>query len=123
MMRRMLRDVVEGRRCVNVPIDPLRKRGRVHDRGLKLAVEDPNAARLDQKVGVLHRVVQRALPAFRGGLIDDHPRPFRIGLGDPHAAQGDGELGGTAIECSMTGTFQILLHKKADILRGSHSTN
>ena len=35
-------------------------------------------------------------------------------MGDPHATQGDGELGGTAIECSMTGTFQVVLHKKAD---------
>ena len=37
-----------------------------------------------------------------------------LSIGDPHAAQGDGELSGTAIECSMTGTFQIVLHKKAD---------
>jgi acetamidase/formamidase/AraC-like DNA-binding protein len=37
-----------------------------------------------------------------------------LSVGDPHAAQGDGELGGTAIECSMTGTFQIILHKKAE---------
>ena len=38
-----------------------------------------------------------------------------LSVGDPHAAQGDGELGGTAIECSMTGTFQVILHKKADL--------
>ena len=30
-----------------------------------------------------------------------------LSVGDPHATQGDGELGGTAIECSMTGTFQL----------------
>ena len=30
-------------------------------------------------------------------------------------AQGDGELSGTAIECSMTGTFRVVLHKKADL--------
>ncbi len=35
-----------------------------------------------------------------------------LSVGDPHAAQGDGELSGTAIECSMTGTFQVILHKK-----------
>jgi acetamidase/formamidase/AraC-like DNA-binding protein len=35
-----------------------------------------------------------------------------LSVGDPHATQGDGELGGTAIECSMTGTFQVILHKK-----------
>ena len=40
-----------------------------------------------------------------------------LSVGDPHAAQGDGELGGTAIECSMTGTFQVILHKKADLGR------
>jgi acetamidase/formamidase/AraC-like DNA-binding protein len=38
-----------------------------------------------------------------------------LSVGDPHAAQGDGELGGTAIECSMTGTFQLVLHKKANL--------
>ena len=35
--------------------------------------------------------------------------------GDPHATQGDSELCGTAIECSLTGTFQLILHKKADL--------
>ncbi len=38
-----------------------------------------------------------------------------LSVGDPHAAQGDGELSGTAIECSMTGTFQVILHKKAQL--------
>jgi acetamidase/formamidase/AraC-like DNA-binding protein len=38
-----------------------------------------------------------------------------LSVGDPHASQGDGELGGTAIECSMTGTFQVILHKKAEL--------
>jgi acetamidase/formamidase/AraC-like DNA-binding protein len=38
-----------------------------------------------------------------------------LSIGDPHAAQGDGELSGTAIECSMTGTFQIVLHKKGNL--------
>jgi acetamidase/formamidase/AraC-like DNA-binding protein len=38
-----------------------------------------------------------------------------LSVGDPHATQGDGELGGTAIECSMTGTFQLILHKRADL--------
>jgi acetamidase/formamidase len=33
-------------------------------------------------------------------------------IGDSHASQGDSELCGTAIECSLTGTFQLLLHKK-----------
>lgn len=36
-------------------------------------------------------------------------------VGDPHASQGDSELCGTAIECSLTGTFQFVLHKKASL--------
>jgi acetamidase/formamidase len=67
-------------------------------------------------------------PSYTGGNIDD----WRIGkgatmyypvavpggllsVGDPHAAQGDSELCGTAIECSLTGTFQLILHKKASL--------
>jgi acetamidase/formamidase len=38
-----------------------------------------------------------------------------LSVGDSHATQGDGELSGTAIECSMTGTFEVILHKKADL--------
>lgn len=67
-------------------------------------------------------------PSYTGGNIDD----WRIGkgarmyypvavegaffsVGDPHAAQGDSELGGTAIETSLTGEFEFVLHKKADL--------
>lgn len=67
-------------------------------------------------------------PGYTGGNIDD----WRIGkgarmyypvavpgalfsVGDPHAAQGDSELGGTAIECSLTGEFEFVLHKQADL--------
>jgi acetamidase/formamidase/AraC-like DNA-binding protein len=35
-----------------------------------------------------------------------------LSVGDPHASQGDSELCGTAIECSLTGEFQLILHKK-----------
>jgi acetamidase/formamidase len=38
-----------------------------------------------------------------------------LSVGDPHASQGDSELCGTAIECSLTGTFQLILHKAADL--------
>ncbi|CAN5226548.1 acetamidase/formamidase family protein [soil metagenome] len=38
-----------------------------------------------------------------------------LSVGAPHAAQGDGEVSGTAIDCSMTGVFQVILHKKADL--------
>jgi acetamidase/formamidase len=67
-------------------------------------------------------------PGHTGGNVDD----WRIGkgarmyypvavagayfsVGDPHAAQGDSELGGTAIETSMTGDFEFILHKHADL--------
>ena len=67
-------------------------------------------------------------PSYTGGNIDN----WRIGkgatmyypvsvegallsVGDPHASQGDSELCGTAIECSLTGTFQLVLHKRADL--------
>jgi acetamidase/formamidase len=70
-------------------------------------------------------------PGYFGGNIDD----WRIGkgavmyfpvavsgalfsVGDPHASQGDSELCGTAIECSLTGTFQLVLHKR-DRLTGT----
>ncbi len=39
--------------------------------------------------------------AVAGGLLS---------LGDPHASQGDSELCGTAIECSMTAVIQVILH-------------
>jgi len=82
-------------------------------------------------IGVAPReadLVDSVPPSYFGGNIDN----WRLGkgatvflpvsvpgallsIGDPHAAQGDGELSGTAIECSMTGTFQVILHKKADL--------
>ena len=40
-------------------------------------------------------------------------------VGDPHASQGDSELCGTAIECSLTGTFDLVVHKAGD-LAGSY---
>jgi acetamidase/formamidase len=41
-----------------------------------------------------------------------------LSAGDPHAAQGDSELAGTAIETSLTGLVQVVLHK-ADTLAGT----
>jgi acetamidase/formamidase/AraC-like DNA-binding protein len=38
-----------------------------------------------------------------------------LSVGDPHASQGDSELCGTAIECSLTGVFQIVLHKAGEL--------
>jgi acetamidase/formamidase/AraC-like DNA-binding protein len=39
-----------------------------------------------------------------------------LSIGDPHASQGDSELCGTAIECSMTGLVQIVHHKAAGLI-------
>ncbi len=67
-------------------------------------------------------------PGYFGGNIDN----WRVGkgatmyypvavpgallsVGDPHASQGDSEICGTAIECSLTGTFQIIVHKRATL--------
>ncbi|WMS42516.1 acetamidase/formamidase family protein [Acuticoccus sp. MNP-M23] len=38
-----------------------------------------------------------------------------LSAGDPHAAQGDSELAGTAIETSLTGLVRVTLHKAADL--------
>lgn len=71
-------------------------------------------------------IVDSIPPSYTGGNIDN----WRIGkeatmyypvavagalfsVGDPHASQGDSELCGTAIECPLTGTFQLILHKQA----------
>lgn len=82
-------------------------------------------------IGVAPReadLVDSVPPAYFGGNLDN----WRLGkgaavylpvsvpgallsIGDPHAAQGDGELSGTAIECSMTGTLRVVLHKKSEL--------
>ncbi len=37
-----------------------------------------------------------------------------LSLGDPHASQGDSELCGTAIECSMTALIQVIRHPQSN---------
>jgi acetamidase/formamidase len=76
-------------------------------------------------------VVDSIPPSYFGGNMDN----WRVGkgatmyypiavpgglfsIGDSHASQGDSEMCGTAIECSLTGTFQLILHKK-NALTGS----
>ena len=76
-------------------------------------------------------IVDSIPPSYFGGNMDN----WRIGkgatmyypvavpgglfsIGDSHAAQGDSELCGTAIEMSLTGTFQLILHKQ-NTLTGS----
>jgi acetamidase/formamidase len=71
-------------------------------------------------------IVDSIPPSYTGGNIDNwrigkgatmyYPVAVRgalLSAGDPHASQGDSELCGTAIECSLTGTFQLILHKKS----------
>ncbi len=69
-------------------------------------------------------IVDSIPPSYFGGNIDN----WRIGkgatmyypvavdggllsLGDSHAAQGDSELAGTAVEMSLTGVIQVVVHK------------
>jgi acetamidase/formamidase len=70
-------------------------------------------------------IVDSIPPGYFGGNMDN----WRVGkgatmyypiavpgalfsIGDSHASQGDSELCGTAIECSLTGTFQLIVRKK-----------
>lgn len=47
------------------------------------------------------------LPVFQAGA--------QVYVGDPHSVQGDGEVNGTAVEHSLTGTFRFILHKGKSI--------
>ena len=47
------------------------------------------------------------LPVFHSGA--------RFYVGDPHSAQGDGEVSGTAIEQSLSGVFRFTVHKRRAI--------
>jgi acetamidase/formamidase len=77
-------------------------------------------------------IVDSIPPGYFGGNIDNwrigkgatmyYPVAVPGGLfsaGDPHASQGDSELCGTAIECSLTGTFQLIVRKKATLAGSS----
>lgn len=70
-------------------------------------------------------------PNYTGGNMDDwriakgarmyYPVAVAGALfscGDAHASQGDSELSGTAIEISLTGEFEFILHKKAELEGG-----
>lgn len=67
-------------------------------------------------------------PSVYGGNVDN--RQFGVGTsmyypvqvdgalftaGDPHIAEGDGEISGTAIEAHLDGLFQFVLHKDLDV--------
>ncbi|PSN17404.1 acetamidase [filamentous cyanobacterium CCP5] len=73
-------------------------------------------------------IVDSVPPSYFGGNIDNwrigagatmyYPVAVEGGLlsmGDPHAAQGDSELAGTAIETSLTGVIRVTVHKQADL--------
>lgn len=68
-----------------------------------------------------------APPTINGGNMDDkalvagttlflpvHAAGALFQAGDGHAAQGNGEVDITALETSLTGTFQFILHKKGE---------
>lgn len=72
-------------------------------------------------------VVDSIPPGYFGGNIDNWRAakgtslflPVAVpgalfSVGDPHFAQGDGEINGTALEFSLTGDFQLVLHKKGE---------
>lgn len=72
-------------------------------------------------------IVDSVPPGYFGGNIDN----WRAGkgsstylpvtvpgallsFGDPHLALGDGEISGTALECSLTGEVRLVLHKRGE---------
>lgn len=73
-------------------------------------------------------VVDSIPPSYFGGNLDNRNIVMGTAMyypvavpgalfsgGDAHASQGDSELNGTAIETSITGVFQFVLHKQADL--------
>ena len=55
------------------------------------------------------------LPVFHPGAL--------FYVGDPHSAQGDGEVSGTAIEQSLSGVFRFIVHKGQAISGPRAETN
>lgn len=73
---------------------------------------------------VLRGRVNSTAPGFHVGNLDNkdlvegttlflpvHVAGGLLSIGDGHAAQGDGEVSGTAIETSLYGTIEVVLHK------------
>jgi acetamidase/formamidase len=80
----------------NIGVAPLAVRGRVSSR-----IPNEHGGNLDNKELVAGSTLY--LPVFNpGGLLS---------IGDGHAAQGDGEVDGTAVETGLTGEFEISLRK------------
>jgi acetamidase/formamidase len=77
----------------------------------------PSEAGFRQSIPRLYRRQYRRLAGRQGARMYYPvavPGAF-FSVGDPHAAQGDSELGGTAIETSLTGDFEFVLHKHRDL--------
>lgn len=96
----------------------------------RIAINDPIEIPVNYHFGVAG-----VLPAESGRVHSLHPKDFGgnvdnknhvmgtsmfyrvqvagagVYVGDTHAAQGDGEYSGTAVECSINGRIQIILHK------------
>ncbi|MCZ0935982.1 MAG: acetamidase/formamidase family protein [Gemmatimonadetes bacterium] len=103
---------------IHVPLEPFMG-------VMAVAPEDPVMG----QPGVMAPGVQGSTPpgAFGGNLDVKHLKTgttlylpvFHPGglfyVGDPHGAQGDGEVSGTAIEQSLTGTFRLSVHKDRSI--------
>ena len=78
-------------------------------RGMTVAGLEQGALRMDrQEQGRAgdQRLVVILPPLIVGGAL--------FQAGDGHAAQGNGEVDITALETSLTGTFQFILHKKGE---------
>jgi acetamidase/formamidase len=81
----------------------------------------PKVIRLDlsRRVALFAPGIEVPLAPFMGIMAVMPPdtlqstRPPGNYTGDSHAVQADGEVNGTAIEASLTGTFQFIVHKGA----------
>ena len=73
---------------------------------------------------VLNGRISSNPPAYHAGNLDNkdlvagttiflpvHVDGGLLSIGDGHAAQGDGEVTGTAVETSLNGTIEVLVHK------------
>lgn len=74
---------------------------------------DPSAGRISSNPPGTHagNLDNRLLVAGTSLFIPVHARGALFEVGDGHAAQGDGEVDQTAIETSLRGRLQLVLHK------------